>query len=140
MARKKKTDDADGNGIAATEEAPRATLAEVPPSDLPKEARLEEAAPRPADVKGGGLPPMSWKYPAAAGVTVEVSLRPLAVTLQDGSMIEVYTVSIARASKDASGQWRAGGTFRIAELPVLVHALLRAHGYALDSREMNCPL
>jgi len=33
-----------------------------------------------------------------------------------------------------------GGSYRISEIPVLVHALEKAHAFGLDAREQNCPL
>ena len=77
---------------------------------------------------------------AAAGVMVEVALWPHTITLHNGDTLEVLNATICRTYKDAGGQWRAGGSFRISEIPVLVHALMRAHGFALDQRELTCPL
>ena len=73
------------------------------------------------------------------GVTIEVALWPHAITLQSGETIEVHNATITRSYRDAQGHWQRGGSFRVAEIPVLIHALLRAHGHALDSREQNCP-
>lgn len=100
----------------------------------------EPPPPAQPQVNGTRRPVASWKFPAAGGVTVEVALWPHTLTLQSGETIEVFNATVTRSYKDAQGQWQRGGSFRVAEIPVLVHALLRAHGYALDAREQNCPI
>ena len=127
MPKKKKETDVQINGTqdeapSAVPEAPVETPPEPPPNGEKK---------RPA---------AAWTFPAVAGVTVDVALWPSTIKLQSGEEIVVYNATITRSYKDASGQWQKGGSFRISEIPVLVHALLRAHAFGLDAREMNCPI
>lgn len=89
---------------------------------------------------GQRRPAASWKFPAAAGVTIEVALWPHTITLQSGESIEVYNATITRSYKDAQGNWQKGGSFRVAELMVLRHAIEVAHAHALNARELNCPI
>src|SRR4051812_35420842 len=83
------TDTPSGDGVATvTAEAP-------PPAAEPQPA--QQAQP-PAPVNGNGStrrPAVSWKYPAAAGVTIEVALWPNTITLGSGEQIEVFNTTIA---------------------------------------------
>lgn len=100
----------------------------------------QEATRSPGEGNGEKPKPrMSWQFPAAAGVNIEVALWPSAIKLQNGAEIEVLYATITRTYRDPQGQWQKGGGFRIAEIPVLIHALLRAHGFGLDSKEMTVP-
>ncbi len=139
MARKKKETTMDSNDAPAAlpAEPLNGTAVAEPPPPLPAEPPSGVSAP---PTSGARRPVASWKYPAAGGVTVEVALWPHTVTLQSGETIEVYNATITRSYRDAHGQWQKGGSLRIAEIPVLIHALLRAHGFALDAREQNCPI
>jgi hypothetical protein len=139
MARKKKETTMDTNDAPAAlpAEPLNGTAVAEPPPPPPAEPLPAVLAPPPG---GARRPAASWKYPAAGGVTVEVALWPHTVTLQSGETIEVFNATVSRSYKDAQGQWQKGGSFRVAEIPVLVHALLRAHGFALDAREQNCPI
>jgi hypothetical protein len=89
---------------------------------------------------GQRRPAASWKFPAAAGVTIEVALWPHTITLSSGETIEVYNATLTRSYKDAQGNWQKGGSFRVSELMVLRHAIEVAHAHALNAREMNCPI
>ncbi len=109
-----------------------------------QEAPSPEPAPEMAPAQNGNgekrKVAVRWKYPAAAGVTIEVALWPHTIKLTDGSEIEVHNATITRSYRDQQGEWKTGGSFRAAEIPVLIHALMRAHGFAMDSRELTCPL
>jgi hypothetical protein len=119
-----------------TTQAPAEAPPEQPHAAVPAETMTEPSTP----ANGARRPLASWKYPAASGVTVEVALWPHTIRLQDGSEIEVYNATVARSYRDQNNQWQKGGSFRVAELPVLVHALQSAFGFAMNQREMNCPL
>lgn len=102
--------------------------------------QTQEATKSPGEVNGEKRKPTtSWKFPAAAGVNIEVTLWPHTIKLQNGAEIEVQNATITRSYRDPQGQWKEGGSFRIAEIPVLIHALLKAHGFAMDHREMAPP-
>src|SRR5687768_14769777 len=127
MARKKKetdmqqtTDVLDG-AMAVTVDVPAPV--EVPPQQAP----VMERPPDPPPQNGNGTrrPAANWRYPAAGGVTIEVALWPHTITLQSGEQIEVLNATITRNYKDQAGQWCRGGSFRVPEIPVLVHALMR---------------
>jgi hypothetical protein len=139
MAKKKKETTMDTNGTPQTlpVELQAATVVIEPPQPLAEPPPSSAVSPQ---TNGTRRPAASWKYPAAAGVTVEVALWPHTVTLQSGETIEVFNATVTRSYRDQQGQWQRGGSFRIAEIPVLIHALLRAHGFALDAREQNCPI
>lgn len=81
----------------------------------------------------------SWKFPTAIGVNIEVALWPHTIKLQNGLEIEVLNATIIRSYRDQQGQWKEGGSFRIAEFPVLLHALVKAHAFAINHREMTTP-
>ena len=147
MPRKKKEAMMESNGTHETlaEPATATALLEPPAEPVSMAIPVESASPvTPAPTQpatsGQRRPAASWKFPAAAGVTIEVALWPHTITLQSGETIEVYNATITRSYKDASGQWLKGGSFRISELPVLRHAIEVAHSYALNAREMNCPI
>jgi hypothetical protein len=138
MARKK----------TATAEAPPAG---VPPSDtngtLPEEATT--LAPPGAPTTYPSEPPpgtgnrdkrkpaVSFKYPTDRTTTIEVAVWPNQITLQSGEQVQVYAVTIQRSYLDREGEWQKNGSYRGHELPVLMHALTRAHAWILDQRELN---
>lgn len=147
MPRKKKESNVmtEGTNENLNEPATGTALLEPPAEPVPMAIPVESAtpvtpAPTQTATNGQRRPAASWKFPAAAGVTIEVALWPHTITLQSGETIEVYNATITRSYKDASGQWLKGGSFRISELPVLRHAIEVAHAHALNAREMNCPI
>jgi len=146
MARKKKETMMESNGTAVAYAEPVTATALVEPlAQVPEATPIDQLAAAPTAMaqpvmNGQRRPVASWKFPVAAGVTVEVALWPHSITLQSGETIEVFNATVTRSYKDASGQWQKGGSYRVSEIPVLIHALLRAHGYALDAREQNCPI
>ncbi len=115
--------------VAATPESAPAAVQQTPTESTPV-----------GDDNGQKRPLLSWKFPAPAGVTIEVVLWPAEITLASGEKMEVYQANIIRRYKDTTGAWQTGGSFRIAELPILLHAITRAHAWALDARELSCPI
>src|SRR5437764_3254710 len=90
---------------APAEELPGQTAptAEAAPTTSPGEAEPVAPAPAPEANGNGGAarrPAASWRYPAAAGVTVEVALWPHKITLQSGEEIEVFNATVTRSYKD----------------------------------------
>ena len=48
---------------------------------------------------------------------------------------------VAEPAKNAQGEYVENRSFRVHDLPVVAHALMRAFAFAMDEREMNgsCP-
>jgi len=117
-------------------------------SEAPEAPADQPAVPEATPVVEAPLRPTArsavrWRrgsFPAAAGVSLEVSLWPHTIKLQDGTEIEVYNATVTRNYRDVNGQWCKGGSYRISELPVLIHALQKAHAFGLDAREQSCPI
>lgn len=56
----------------------------------------------------------------------------------DGREVTVYACTVQRSYKDEDG-WHENRSFRSQELPVLVHALAKAHDWMLEQRNGDVP-
>jgi hypothetical protein len=126
---------------------------ELPASDtngnLPPEAATTTEPPpdpttrSPSDPPAGSgngekkRPVIAFRYPTDRSTTIEAAVWPSLITLQGGEQVQVYSVTVQRSYKDQAGNWQKNGSYRGHDLPVLLHALERAHAWILDQRELN---
>jgi hypothetical protein len=128
---------------------------QLPPSDtngnLPEEPNVAGTQPppdatttSPSEVPPAGngngekkKPVISWRYPTDRTTTIEVAVWPNMITLQSGEQVQVYSVTVQRSYKDQTGNWCKNGSYRGHDLPVLLHALQKAHTWILDQRDLN---
>jgi hypothetical protein len=54
-----------------------------------------------------------------------------------GKKVKTYNVTIQRSYRDGQGQWAKNQTYRVHDLPVVIHALQRAHAWILDNKESS---
>jgi hypothetical protein len=118
----------------------------IPPTDVPIAHPAEPAA---NGVPNGEAPAngekrkpvVSWRFPTDGTTNVQVALWPGEITLRSGEKVEVLTLTIQRSYLDTRvNEWVNGSkSFRVHDLPVLIHALQKAHAYALDRREQEVP-
>ena len=116
--------------VAPPPEAQAQATAEAPPAaptDQPAEPPPPATTPAPEKKR----PTTSWRYPTDRTTTVEVAVWPMTIVV-DGRDVEVYSVTIQRSYKDQGGSWQKNGSYRGHDIPVLIHALLKAHAFILD--------
>lgn len=57
----------------------------------------------------------------------------------DGRTFTTYNVTAKRSYRTESGEWKANQNYRPHDLPVLIHALQRAHAWILDAKTNGHP-
>lgn len=130
MARKKTTDvQSNGaNGHAAAVAEPAAQPIEPRP-----EPELQQPSPAPADDRRKPL----VSYRVNSDRTTSVSLAVWANQMTNTQTNEAYeqlSVTVQRRFRNDQGEWAAGGSWRVHDLPVLMFLLMKAHAFCLDRR------
>lgn len=113
------------------------TVTEELPTAIPIEQETVEKPPETNGTHDKPRPVFSLRYNSDSSTSIQVALWPNTITLRDGSVVTVLSLTIQRRYKDGNGDWHTSNSFRNHDLPVLMHALQRAHSYALDQREQD---
>jgi len=126
MPRKKKADDANeqGNPTPATGEQQEVATAPVPPPEANGHHPNGEVKRRPA---------ASFAAMTDRTTRIEVACWANQVKTQGGEYTQ-FSLTVSRSWKDSDGQWHQGGSFRVHDVPVLLHLVQSAYAYCLNQR------
>jgi hypothetical protein len=75
-------------------------------------------------------------YPSDRNTSIEAAIWQNEIDVESGT-ITTYNVTIKRSYRDESGTWKPNQNYRPHDLPILSHALQKAHSFILEKKNPN---
>ena len=137
MARKKKPDEVEGNGIhdngsaVATADPP----AEVSPPEQQQGARDAPPAGEPVTKPTPpNRPAASFAAHSDRTTRLEVAVWSKVVKVSEQEEYTQYALTLSRSWRDKDGHWQGNASFRIHDVPVLLFLVQQAYHWCVAQR------
>ena len=89
---------------------------------------------KPAPKEEAKRPVMSFgPYPSDRSTSIEVAVWENEIEGEGGNFT-TYNVTLKRSYRTEGGDWKPNQNFRPHDLPIVLHALQKAHGWILDKK------
>jgi hypothetical protein len=129
MARRKKGEDAENNGVAVADPPPNGVHTEPPPA-------FEQSTAPPSDppAERKNRPAASFAAMTDRQTRVEIAVWAREVKVGEGETYTQYSLTVTRSWRDKEGRWSTNAFYRTHDVPVLLCLVQQAYSWCIAQR------